>query len=143
MLMLMLYCVCCSDDGGCWAFLPLLLLLFWWQGSLLPQNATVQNKTAEQAPEIEVPVPAGMAGASKKVFTTNCSECLWGNLCNDFTLRVSIIVKVSDNASNSFNRSNETTAQVNNSARLEAWPLPSTRLKHETLFVFKPLAVFY
>jgi len=55
-------------------------------GSLLPQNATVQNKTAEQAPEIEVPVPAGM---------------------------------VSDNASNSFNSPNETTAQVNNSARLE------------------------
>lgn len=40
-----------------------------------------------------------------------------------FTLRVSIIVKVSDNASNSFNSPNETTAQVNNSARLEAWPL--------------------
>ena len=84
MLMLMLCCVCCTDDGGCLALLPLLLLLFWWQGSLLPQNATVQNKTAEQAPEIEVPVPAGMAGASQKKFTTNCSECFWGNLCNGF-----------------------------------------------------------
>ena len=82
MLMLMLCCVCCSDDSGCLALLPLLLLLFWWQGSLLPQNAT-QNKTAEQAPEIEVPVPAGMAGASN-LFTTNCSECFRGNLCNGF-----------------------------------------------------------
>ena len=47
-----------------------------------------------------------------------------------FTLRVSIIVKVSDNASNSFNSPNETTAQVNNSARLEAWPLQDRNMKH-------------
>ena len=42
---------------------------------------------------------------------------VWGTCAMAFTLRVLIIVEVSDNASNS---TNETTAQVNNSARLEA-----------------------